>query len=405
MTEPILSRLLEALDTLVLAIDEDGTYQNIGGSPNWVQELYPEAAGRGAGLRPGEMFPFLENFLIDAETFWRTQTDGRLKSGLWYETDPGGVECLLEATAVSLAGSRILIIEQLEAEGESSQRLLQTGREENLDHQRDIQEHRRLAGELKASKEAAEEASRIKSEFLANISHELRTPLNAIVGFSEMLQDETFGSLNEKQLQYVGNVLFGGRQLLGLINEILDLSKIESGKAELQLRPVDLDLEVMEALVTFETQADQQEIELSWDIPEGLAQIQTDAGRLRQVLTNLVSNSLKFTEKGAVTVRVEADGETRNPIRIDVIDTGIGIPEEQLEKIFEAFRQADGSSTRQYEGTGLGLTISRSLCDLLGYRLAVASEVGRGSTFSIQLEPETQEARLPADGTLTGAGS
>ena len=148
---------------------------------------------------------------------------------------------------------------------------------------------------------------------------------------------------------------------------------------------------VNETVLQFERQIYDKNVALRVDVPQELAPIETDADRLKQVIINLIGNAVKFTEEGSVTVRVEADAESRRPVRIEVIDTGIGIPRDRLEGIFDAFQQVDASATRSFEGTGLGLTISRSLCHLMGYRIEVASEVGRGSTFSICLIPDTKE--------------
>jgi PAS domain S-box-containing protein len=251
----------------------------------------------------------------------------------------------------------------------------------------------RAEAKLQKAKDDAEAANRTKSEFLANMSHELRTPLNSVIGFSNILLKNKAGTLREQDLTYLGRILDNGKHLLGLINTVLDLSKVEAGRTELKLTEVKLDLLVPETLQELEGRVLGRNVQLLADIPETVAPLRADATKLKQVLINLVGNALKFTERGSVTVAVVADtpGSLR-PSRIDVIDTGIGIPAEKLETIFEAFRQADAGTERKYGGTGLGLTISRALCQLMGYRLVVCSEVGRGSTFSILL---TSQARPP----------
>ena len=253
----------------------------------------------------------------------------------------------------------------------------------NAELQRGMAERQQAAEALRLSKEAAEEASRAKSTFLATMSHELRTPLGSIIGFANLLTKNKGKHLQPQELLYVERIRANGLHLLGLINDILDLSKIEAGRVELEHTPTWLTTLIQEVVVQFAGAVRGAKVQLLTDLPPRLAPLYTDASKLRQVLLNLVGNALKFTPKGQVTVRVESDPVTQRPRRIDVVDTGIGIPTERLEGIFERFQQADNSITRHYGGTGLGLTISRSLCQLLGYQLTVHSEVDKGSTFSI----------------------
>ncbi len=249
---------------------------------------------------------------------------------------------------------------------------------------------------LKRAQAEAEAASRAKGEFLANMSHELRTPMNSIIGFANILLKNKAGNLRPQDLTYLERISDNGKHLLALINQILDLSKVEAGRADVMLAPVQLDRLVQETLGELESQLRNKEVALRADLPPAVAPITSDAVKLKQVVINLVGNAIKFTERGSVTVRLVARREDRAPVCLEVIDTGIGIPADKLETVFQPFQQAESGTARKYGGTGLGLTIARSLCDLLGFRVAVESEVGKGSTFRIHLAPPTE--RLPPVG-------
>ena len=239
--------------------------------------------------------------------------------------------------------------------------------------------------------------SKYKSEFLANMSHELRTPLNSLLILAKLLAENEEGNLSDKQVEYAKTIYASGGDLLSLINEILDLSKVEAGKMQVEPREVPL-LEVKEfAARQFQPLADHKKLEFSIDLPSGLpSTIRTDPQRLQQILKNLLGNAFKFTEQGRVKLRVRlADknvrfttaslSEAERVFGFSVIDTGIGIPKEKQKIIFEAFQQADGTTSRRYGGTGLGLSISREFARLLGGEIHVSSEVGKGSTFTLYL--------------------
>jgi signal transduction histidine kinase len=242
--------------------------------------------------------------------------------------------------------------------------------------------------QLRTAKEAAEAATRAKSDFLAQMSHELRTPLNSIIGFANILRKNKRQKLVGQELEFLERIRDSGLHLLNLINEVLDLSKVEAGKMEIDLEVVSLDSLVHETIDQFRGQIAERDVALEARVPPRLEPIVTDRRKLKQILFNLVANAVKFTPRGSVTIEVGVDALTGRPVRVDVVDTGIGIPAEKREAIFEAFQQADSGTARSYGGTGLGLTISRSLARLLGYRLAVESAEGRGSVFSLILAPE-----------------
>ncbi|MCH8836961.1 MAG: PAS domain S-box protein [Candidatus Marinimicrobia bacterium] len=250
---------------------------------------------------------------------------------------------------------------------------------------RDITESKQAKEALHQARDAAEDANRAKSEFLAKMSHELRTPLNSVIGFANVLAKNKGGHLGEQELVFIERITDNGRHLLDLINDILDLSKVEAGKLELLLSDVALDQLLNDTVAQLGGEVRGKKVKLATEIPKKIKSLQTDEAKLKQVLINLLGNALKFTEKGSITISVITDPETHRPERIEVRDTGIGIPADRLANIFEAFQQAETGTARQYGGTGLGLAISRSLCDLMGYQLNVSSTVGVGTTFSIIL--------------------
>ncbi|MEE8148692.1 MAG: response regulator, partial [Longimicrobiales bacterium] len=254
---------------------------------------------------------------------------------------------------------------------------------------KDVTWRKEAENELVAATVQAEEANRAKSQFLANMSHELRTPLNSVIGFANILIKNKSGNLVERELGFLERIQVNGKHLLTLINEILDLSKIEAGKIELESHPVDLGTVAHEAMSLVDGQIRQKEgmVTVRAEIPEDLALMEGDSAKLKQVLVNLIGNALKFTEEGEIVIQVRTLTGNDDPAMISVRDTGIGISPERLDGIFEAFKQAEAGTARTYGGTGLGLTISRALCLLMGYDLTVESEVAKGTTFTIQLHP------------------
>jgi PAS domain S-box-containing protein len=229
-----------------------------------------------------------------------------------------------------------------------------------------------------------QKASRLKSEFLASMSHELRTPINAMLGYTALLREEIYGALNEKQGSALRKIYGASQHLLALINDILDLSKIEAGKMPVRIEAVRLETVVLELSQTIEPMVREKKLDYRTEVSEDLPAMETDRTKVKQILLNLLSNAVKFTSEGSVVVRAFTVHGGRT-VRIEVQDTGIGIKREDQETIFDDFRQVDQSSTRKYGGTGLGLSITRKLARLMGGAVQVESEFGKGSTFRVDL--------------------
>ena len=372
--------LFGALSLAVFERRADGLFDAIGRLPDWLA-----VTGRMVDLT--EQFPMLEIFFAECDEKW----DGH--SDVWTEPTADG-ELYLQASATSLDGKRYLAIRSLPQAIFTYQQLAH-------DFELEKQKVERLSAELEIKRQEAERATQAKSDFLATMSHEIRTPLNAIIGMADVLSAT---SLSAEQQKCVDVFQRNGVGLLNLINDILDLSKVESGRVELEKTDLDLRDVIVRAMEVVEARASAKGLSLRHTIaPEVPLYLIGDPNRLRQIIINLLGNSIKFTDKGGLAVRVEQDPNDSRPgrLRFSISDTGIGIPADKLDLIFESFSQADSSTTRKYGGTGLGLTISKQLVELMDGRIWVESEVGVGSNFLFTAgfgvqENQTERRTLPA---------
>jgi signal transduction histidine kinase len=247
------------------------------------------------------------------------------------------------------------------------------------------------------ARQAAERASAAKSQFLAVMSHELRTPMNAILGFTDLLDAEISGPMNDVQKSHLSRVRASAVHLLGLIDQVLSLARIEAGREEVFVEEVDVGAVVADVAAMMQPLAERRGLTLTIDVEPPLLHTTSDAGKLRQILLNLIGNAIKFTDEGTVSLHVTASGEQ---LQVAIADTGRGIARDDMERIFDPFEQVDQTISRRAEGTGLGLPVSRELARLLGGEIVAVSEPGRGSTFTLRLPvagpPPTAQTVEPA---------
>ena len=314
---------------------------------------------------------------------------GVMLIGNWRNTEAFDVEDrnLLEAVgeqaAIAINNARLINVleEREERLGLQNEILAQQNHELEATHNQIAQQNLQLI-----------EAARIKSQFLATMSHELRTPMNSVIGFAQVLLRQRTATLSPAQADMVERILNNGKNLLALINDILDLSKIEAGRLELKQEEFDLNKFIATTIAELRPLAEQKQLPIVFRRQLSSPIVINDSTRVRQVLVNLLSNAIKFTDLGSVEISLSETGT--NKILIGVQDTGVGIAESDLEHIFEEFRQVDQTTTRQYGGTGLGLAITKSLVDMMQGSITVESTLGQGSTFYVCL-PRQIEMQPP----------
>ena len=351
-----------------------GSFRLFATPPDWLRELLP-GIGIATEVDLVERFPFLESFLPEADEAWQAVDKRRACSGLWTEVLAGGDEIHLQAWVFNITGRPFLLIEAAD----------DLYREQQV-HQQDAHLTDLQKQEIERLNRKLELATQAKSDFLATMSHEIRTPMNAILGMADVLVET---SLTDEQRRCVDIFRRAASNLLELLNDILDTSKIEAGQLVLENVPFEPRDVVSQAVELAGIRAAAKGLKIEYEVsPEVPSWLSGDPTRLRQVMINLLGNSTKFTEKGKLVLRVapNPDGLGPSSLILAVSDTGIGIPKEQLPKIFESFAQADSSTTRRYGGTGLGLTICKKLVEAMGGRIWVESTVGVGSTFYFTAE-------------------
>jgi signal transduction histidine kinase/ActR/RegA family two-component response regulator len=394
---------LNALDIVALERNDDGSFAAVGRPPEWFRLIFPDDDFKDSS-------PFLEDFLTSiAELGYLAASTGsrgaaKQYSGVWTQRDTAGAERGLEAWAVHIGGRLVLLVRLLGEEFEIRRAAVQQAHETSLSFERLGQFTSGLADsklQLELRNREVERLNQLKSEFLASMSHELRTPLNAILGFSSLLLEQSAGPLNTDQQSYVTHVMRASRHLLELINDILDLSKIEAGRIELAPEAFPLQEALDEVLSTIQPLARDKGIRLATGDCAGL-QVYADRLRFKQILYNLLSNAIKFTpEKG--NVRLDASLKD-DQLTIAVTDTGIGIPREEQDAIFEKFHQVGGGTKGIREGTGLGLSITKRLVEQHGGEIRVYSEPGLGSRFVFTLPHQSAKHIAPAaDGRAKGS--
>jgi signal transduction histidine kinase/CheY-like chemotaxis protein len=375
LAENVPAHVLMHLNIALFQRVEPDRYKVVGELPQWFKDAFTRCdVPTGDQPQPHHCFPFLEYFLhYEAPKIWDAVSEDMLTSDLWIETDPSNREYYLEAAALWLKNKKILMIRRVDEEHGHFHPHIQKGREKSLAYER------------------LKKTERFLKSFIANMSHELRTPMNAIMGISRMFTNYYADNLTEKQKEGLQLIHQSGKRLLDIINSLLDLTKIEAGKMDLLTAPLVLEdlLRGMEKMTQALIKDKNKDISVRLRLTAGLPRrIVADEGKLNQVLVNLLGNAVKFTKKGEIRLSCYVHGEQ---LYFTVKDTGIGISSEHLTDIFESFVQADGSMTREYGGTGLGLALCKKLVKLMDGNISVHSELNKGSVFTFFIPYEISD--------------
>ena len=371
------NEILSALGLAVFERHVEGTFALVGKLPAWSHSFHLPKHIELTREDLIETFPLLDTFLAEAEEVWRTGQGVPLDSGPWSQSDSSGEACTLQALAILAAKHPFLLLSLPGPEFEQNKTLLQRARDQSIAYGR-MERH---MTDLESRNREVERLGRLKGEFLASMSHELRTPLNAIIGFTTLLGQETAGILNDKQRSFVSEIGQAASHLLSVINDILDISKVEAGRLELQPEAFTLGEGLTEVLSVLQPLAIAKSIEIHAEDAAPDLLVFADRVRFKQILYNLLSNAIKFTPKaGRVSVAARYSG---SEIEIAVADTGRGIPLDEQDRIFERFYQS--ARTGFIEGTGLGLAITKRLVEQHGGRIQLQSAPDRGSRFFFTL--------------------
>ncbi|MCZ2073951.1 MAG: response regulator [Bryobacteraceae bacterium] len=370
--------LFSTLDMLALERTQSGCFVPLGSLNATFESL-----GVSESWNPDETFPYLNDFLADAGRIWAE--GGRIDSDVWVQSDTQGRERALEASAIGVGNRSFLVLRVLGSEYEERKNAVQKARESRLLYERLRETARELAAardELGRRNREMERLNRLKSEFVASMSHELRTPLNAILGFSSLLAEDRQGTLTPEQSEFVQHVQRGAQHLLKLINDILDLSKIEAGYLKLDYETFPLADSLTEVLSTVRPLAGKKRIRLAIE-QDSSCVVHADRRRFVQILLNLLSNAIAFTpDEGSVGIQTGLHGDW---LVVEVSDTGVGIPPEEQTAIFDKFHQVGTGTRRVREGTGLGLAVTKALVEAHGGTISVDSAPGSGSRFTFRI--------------------
>ncbi|NDR55159.1 response regulator [Aliiruegeria sabulilitoris] len=373
-SEQRVSKIIEASPIGIITIDQKGTIETFSSAAESIFGYYhADIIGKNIKILTPKEIALEHDFYLERRTPGRSSTvvgQRRIVDGIRRDGTVFKLELRVEEVQV---GDKVFYIGMVE----------------------DITERLELERQAEQAREQAELANQAKSAFLANMSHELRTPMNAIIGYSEMLAEDAEDDGLDEMLDDLGKITAAGRHLLSLINDILDLSKIEAGKMDLFLEDFSASEIAQDVASTAASLIEKNSNKLIVDIDQDLGTLRGDVTKIRQILFNLISNAAKFTSDGAITLEVKTTSLNMEPaVRFAVSDTGIGIPEDKLEHIFSEFSQADESTTRNYGGTGLGLALTKRFCELMGGAIQVESKLGQGSSFIVTLPTQVEKQHL-----------